>query len=190
MQYNGENSVTEYTLSSFSNFAEGVVGTIEGALGSLGFCSPTGLFDLSLNSVGPTTEIGPATVDGIATTEYAVTVDPSSFLDSPGITTAEEQAIQAAIGVLGGGPITDDLYVDAKGDVVRSVATVDGATLTVDLSDFGNATPVTLPPQQSQVVRSRSPRIVITPTTEHPGSDGTVGITTVPGNIATTTTTS
>ncbi|MGO9343143.1 MAG: hypothetical protein ACLP6E_11600 [Acidimicrobiales bacterium] len=141
----------EYTIPAFSTYAENVVGTTAGALGTFSFCSPTGLFDLTESSIGPTTEVGTATVDGQATTEYAVTIDPSSFLAAPGITPGEAQAMQSAIGLLGGGPILDDVYINAGGDIVRTVSSIDGASLQVDLSNFGNAGTVTLPPQQSSI---------------------------------------
>ncbi len=141
----------EFTLPAFSAYAEGVVGTTAGALGTLSFCSPSGLFDLTQSSIGPTTEVGPATVDGQSTTEYAVTIDPSSFLTAPGITSGESQAMQSAISALGNGTILDDVYIDSAGDIVRTVSSVDGASLQVDLSNFGNAGTVTLPPQQSSI---------------------------------------
>jgi hypothetical protein len=173
-------SYSEYTLPAFSVFAEGVVGTDAGALGTLGFCSPTGLFDLSQSSIGPTTEVGTATVDGITTTEYSVTVDPTTFLAAPGITAGEDQAMKTAITVLGRGRITDDVYIDASGDVVRTVASIDGASLQVDLSNFGAAPPVTLPPQQSaidsattppatQVTKTCNPPTTVTPESSNGG---------------------
>ena len=93
----------EYTIPAFGVYADGVVGDTAGALGTLAFCSPTGLFDLTENSIGPTTEVGTATVDGQSTTEYAVTIDPTSFLDAPGISAGESQAMHSAIDLLGGG---------------------------------------------------------------------------------------
>jgi hypothetical protein len=144
-------SMTEYTLSGFSEYAENVTGRNAGALGTFGFCSPTGLFDLSQNEIGPTTEIGATTVDGVATTEYAVTVNPESFLTAPGITSGEEEAIEGAIGVIGAGSITDDVYIDSAGNVVQTVSSADGATLTVSLSNFGSAGTVTLPPPESSI---------------------------------------
>jgi hypothetical protein len=141
----------EYTIPAFSAYAVGVVGTTAGALGTFAFCSPTGLFDLTQNAIGPTTEVGPATADGQSTTEYQVTIDPSSFLGSPGITSGEAEAMQSAISLLPGGSITDDVYIDAAGDIVRTVSSVDGASLQVDLSNFGGAGTVTLPPQQAQI---------------------------------------
>ena len=141
----------EYTIPAFSTYAEGVVGTTAGALGTFSFCSPSGLFDLTESSIGPTTEVGTATVDGQSTTEYAVTIDPASFLTAPGITSGESQAVQSAISVLGDVPILDDVYIDSAGDIVRTVSNVDGASLQVDLSNFGGAGTVTLPPQQSSI---------------------------------------
>jgi hypothetical protein len=153
----------EYTIPAFAAYADNVVGNTAGALGTFAFCSPTGLFDLTESSIGPTTEVGPATVDGQSTTEYAVTIDPSSFLDSPGISSGESEAMQSAIALLGGGPILDDVYVDAAGDIVRTVSMIDGASLQVDLSNFGGAGTVTLPPQQSTIDSST--------TLPNPGAD-------------------
>jgi hypothetical protein len=147
----------EYTIPAFSSYAEGVVGATAGALGTFSFCSPSGLFDLTQNSIGPTTEVGPASVDGQSTTEYAVLIDPASFLDAPGISSGEAQAIQSAISVLGSGSISDDVYINAAGDIVRTVSSIDGASLQVDLSNFGDAGTVTLPPQQSQIDSSTTP---------------------------------
>jgi hypothetical protein len=194
--FGGQNNYTEFTLPAFSEYAEGTVGNLEGALGTFGFCSPTGLFDLSENSIGPTTEVGPATVDGIATTEYQVSVDPSSFLTAPNVTSAERAAIQDAITVLGSGPVTDDLYVDSQGDVVRTVSAMDGATLQVDLSNFGNAGTVTMPEPQSSITQPRwgvgtpDPTPPSTPITYTglKGTSGTVTSTTVPYMQTTTTT--
>ena len=141
----------EYTIPGFSTYAEGVVGITAGALGTFSFCSPSGLFDLTESSIGPTTEVGMATVDGLSTTEYAVTIDPSTFLAAPGITSGEAQAMQSAINLLGGGSILDDVYIDAAGDIVRTVSSINGSSLQVDLSNFGSAGTVTLPPQQSSI---------------------------------------
>jgi hypothetical protein len=152
----------EYTIPAFSSYAEGVVGATAGALGTFSFCSPSGLFDLTQNSIGPTTEVGSTTVDGQSTTEYAVTIDPASFLDAPGITSGESQAIQSAISVLGSGPILDDVYINGADDIVRTVSSIDGASLQVDLSNFGDAGTVTLPPQQSQIDSSTTPPAPIT----------------------------
>ena len=147
----------EYTIPAFSSYAEGLVGATAGALGTFSFCSPSGLFDLTQSSIGSSTEVGPATVDGQSTTEYAVSIDPASFLDAPGISSGESQAIQSAISVLGSSPISDDVYINAAGDIVRTVSSIDGASLQVDLSNFGNAGTVTLPPQQSQIDSSTTP---------------------------------
>jgi hypothetical protein len=147
----------EYTIPAFSTYAENVVGATAGALGTFSFCSPTGLFDLTESSIGPTTEVGTSTVDGQSTTEYAVTIDPSTFLNAPGITSGEALAIQAAISQLGGGPILDDVYIDAAGDIVRTVSTIDGASLQVDLSNFGEAGTVKLPQEQSSITSSTTP---------------------------------
>jgi hypothetical protein len=95
--------------------------------------------------------VGTATVDGQSTTEYAVTIDPSTFLAAPGISSGETQAMQSAITLLGGGSILDDAYIDAAGDIVRTVSSIDGASLQVDLSNFGSAGTVTLPAQQSSI---------------------------------------
>lgn len=141
----------EYTIPAFATYADGVVGDTAGALGTFAFCSPTGLFDLSEASIGPTTEVGTATVDGQSTTEYAVAIDPTSFLDAPGISAGESQAMQSAISLLGDGSILDDVYVDTSGDIVRTVSNIDGVSLQVDLSNFGGAGTVTLPPQQSTI---------------------------------------
>ena len=51
----------------------------------------------------------------------------------------------------------DDVYVDASGDIVRTVSIVDGASLRVDLSNFGDAGTVTLPPQQSNRILTTPP---------------------------------
>jgi hypothetical protein len=147
----GGPSWQEYTIPAFSSYAEGVVGATAGALGTFSFCSPSGLFDLTQSSIGPTTEVGTATVDGQSTTEYAVTIDPASFLEAPGISSGESQAIQSAIGVLGSGSILDDVYIGSAGDIVRTVSSIDGASLQVDLSNFGDAGTLTQPPQQSQI---------------------------------------
>jgi hypothetical protein len=194
--FNGSTNYSEYTLAGFSEYAEGVVGNLEGALGTFGFCSPTGLFDLSENSIGPTTEVGPTTVDGIATTEYRVTIDPSSFLEAPNVTSAEQAAIQDAITILGSGPVTDDIYVDAQGDVVRSLSTTDDVSLRVDLSNFGTAGTVTFPPPQTQIVQARwgvgtSQPDPSTGVVGSQGTSDTYEITTVPyrSPIMTTTTT-
>jgi hypothetical protein len=149
-------STQEYTIPAFSAYAVNVVGTTAGALGTFAFCSPTGLFDLTQSAIGPTTEVGPATVDGQSTTEYQVMIDPSSFLDSPGITSGESEAMESAISLIQGDSITDDVYIDAAGDIVRTVSSVDGASLQVDLSNFGGAGTVTLPPPQSQIDTSTS----------------------------------
>ncbi len=193
--FNGQNDYTEFTLAGFSEYAEGVVGNLEGALGTFGFCSPTGLFDLSENSIGPTTETGPATVDGIATTEYQVSVDPSSFLDAPNVTSAEQAAIRDAITILGSGSVTDDIYVDAQGDVVRSLSTMDSVSLQVDLSNFGTAGTVTMPAPQTTISQARwgvgtpDPTPPSTPPMigTSQGTSGTVGITTIPYRSMTTT---
>lgn len=170
----------EYTIPAFSTYAENVVGVTAGALGTFSFCSPTGLFDLTESSIGPTTEVGTSTVDGKSTTEYAVTIDPSTFLNAPGITSGEAQAIQSAITQLGGGPILDDVYIDAAGDIVRTVSSIDGASLQVDLSNFGDAGTVSLPQQQSSITSStRSGRIE---------SCGVSGTGTTTGAAVTTTT--
>jgi hypothetical protein len=194
--FNGSTNYSEYTLAGFSEYAEGVVGNLEGALGTFGFCSPTGLFDLSENSIGPTTEVGPATVDGIAATEYQVTIDPSSFLEAPNVTSAEQAAIQDAITILGSGPVTDDIYVDAQGDVVRSLSTTDDVSLQVDLSNFGTAGTVTFPPPQTQIDQARwgvgtSHPNPVTNVGGSQGTSDTYEITTVPygSPIMTTTTT-
>jgi hypothetical protein len=176
----------EYTIPAFSAYAVGIVGTTAGALGTFAFCSPTGLFDLTQNSIGPTTEVGPATVDGQSTTEYQVSIDPSSFLDSPGITSGEAEAMQSAINLLPSGSITDDVYIDAADDIVRTVSSVDGASLQDDLSNFGGAGTVTLPPQQSQIDTSTS----LDPPTEYCSTDVTGGGGAATGNEVTTTTTS
>ena len=152
----GEPGWQEYTIPAFSAYAVGIVGTTAGALGTFSFCSPTGLFDLTQDSIGPSTEVGPATVDGQSTTEYQVTIDPSSFLEAPGITAGEVAAMQSAINLLTGSSITDDVYIDAAGDIVRTVSSAAGASLQVDLSNFGGAGTVTLPPQQSQIDTSTS----------------------------------
>jgi hypothetical protein len=141
----------EYTIPAFAAYADGVVGDTAGALGTFAFCSPTGLFDLSEASIGPTTEVGTATVDGQPTTEYAVTIDPTSFLDAPGISAGESQAMQSAISLLGDSSILDDVYVDASGDIVRTVSNTDGVSLEVDLSNFGGAGTITLPPEQPTI---------------------------------------
>jgi len=143
--------VNEFTLPGFSAFAENAAGDNAGALSTFAFCSPTGLFDLTQNEIGATTLVGPAIVNGIATTEYAVSIDPTTFLDAPGITSGEQQAMQGAIDMLQGGTISDDVYIDSTGDVVQTVSAIDGATFQVDLSNFGNAGTVTLPPQQSTI---------------------------------------
>jgi hypothetical protein len=93
--------------------------------------------------------------------------------------------MQSAITVLGTGAITDDVYVDSSGDILRSVSTIDGATLQVDLSNFGDAGSVTLPPQQNSIdaqVGSMSTQPV-------PGSTGNSTPTTLPPSSTTTTTT-
>ena len=172
----------EYTIPAFSAYAEGVVGITAVALGTFSFCSPSGLFDLTQSSIGPTTEVGTATVDGQSTTEYAVTIDPSTFLAAPGITSGEAQAVQSAINLLGGGSILDDVYIDAAGDIVRTVSSIDGASLQVDLSNFGSAGTVTLPPQQSSIDSSTT---LPNPIQENcPGS----GTSTTTGGTAPTTT--
>lgn len=177
----------EYTIPAFGAYADGVVGDTAGALGTFAFCSPTGLFDLTQSSIGPTTEVGPATVDGQSTTEYAVTIDPTSFLDSPGISTGELQAMQSAISLLGGASILDDVYIDASGDIVRTVSSADGASLQVDLSNFGGAGTVTLPPQQSTVDSSTTSP---SPVTEYCGTGVTPGSGNTTGHAVTTTTSS
>ena len=167
-------SVTEFTLSGFSDYAENVVGQDAGALGTFGFCSPTGLLDLSQNEIGPTTEVGTATVDGVSTTEYSVTVNPISFLSAPGITSGELQAIKAAIGVIHGASITDDIYIDAAGNLVQTVSSADGATLTVNLSNFGDAGTVTLPQSESSITST----VPTTASTYTECSSGQTGATT------------
>jgi hypothetical protein len=180
----------EYTIPAFASYADGVVGTTAGALGTFAFCSPTGLFDLTQSEIGPTTEVGTQTVDGQPTTEYAVTIDPSSFLAAPGISPGETEAMQSAIGLLGDGSITDDVYVDATGDIVRTVSSIDGASLQVDLSNFGTAGTVTLPPQQSTIDSSTASggrsECVVSGMGSRGGSSVTT--TTAPGELTTETT--
>ena len=183
----GEPGWQEYTIPAFSAYAVGIVGTTAGALGTFSFCSPTGLFDLTQDSIGPSTEVGPATVDGQSTTEYQVTIDPSSFLEAPGITAGEVAAIQSAINLLTGSPITDDVYIDTAGDIVRTVSSADGASLQVDLSNFGGAGTVTLPPQQSQIDTSTS---LPKPPTEYCSVRVTIVGGADTGKASTTTTTS
>lgn len=160
-----------------------------GALGTFAFCSPTGLFDLSEASIGPTTEVGTATVDGQQTTEYAVTIDPTSFLDAPGISAGESQAMQSAISLLGDGSILDDVYVDGSGDIVRTVSNIDGVSLQVDLSNFGGAGTVTLPPQQPTIDSSTTlPGSSVRNCLSTSGSGQAVGGAVTGGPVSTTTT--
>jgi hypothetical protein len=168
-------SYTEYTIPAFSSFAENFVGQKEGALATFGFSSPTGLFDISQTSIGPTTEIGKAVVDGVETTEYQVSIDPNTLLQAPGITSGESTAIASAIGILGGAPITDDVYVNSSNEIARTVSSVDHMTLQVDLSNFGSAGTVSLPPQQSEIdTRTGPPTDVTTPVTVLPSSSRTL----------------
>jgi hypothetical protein len=148
----GSTQWNEYTLPAFGSYASGVIGSDAGALGTLVLSGPTGLLDLSGNEIGPTTEIDSGViVDGESTTEYQVSIDPTSLVDAPGITSGEQQAIQNALLTLGSGPIIDDVYVDSSGYIVRTVSDEATASLQVNLTNFGNAGTVTLPGERPDI---------------------------------------
>jgi len=122
-----------------------------GALATIGMASPEGQLSLSQQAIQGATPDGTVTVNGEQASEYAVEIDAAGFLEQPGSTVAENQAIQGALDVIGSNPIKATIAVDSAGYIVQmglSVNYPDGVTAshTITLSNFGSAGSIQLPP--------------------------------------------
>jgi hypothetical protein len=144
------------SIAGFAGITEGTIGTREGAVAMIGLASPTGYLDLYQQDIDGASQTGPSTVDGVPVTVYQVAVDPTQFVNDPGITSEESTAAADAVKVLnaqGYTGTTDEVSIDASGYIreVRSVAHFsDGGTVVFDVtvSNFGCAGTVLMPGQQ------------------------------------------
>ena len=138
-------------LESFQSTVTSCLGTELGALATIGMCSPSGQLASSEQAITGAKPVGTVTVNGEPAEEYGVTIDPAGFLEQPNSTPDENTAIEGALAVIGSNPMSAIVDVDNAGYIVEmdlSVSYADGltATHTIDLSNFGDAGTIVMPP--------------------------------------------
>ncbi len=140
-----------YDLVSYQGTVDLCFGPELGALATIGMASPEGQLALSQQAIAGATPAGTITVNGEPATEYQVEIDPAGFLQQANSTPAEDQAIAGALRVIGNSPVEATVAVDGDGYIVEMVLSVDypdgvTATHTIELSNFGSAGTIQLPP--------------------------------------------
>jgi len=138
-------------LGTTQSAASSCFGSELGALATVATCSPSVQLGLSRQVMTGATLVGPVTVAGQPAEQYAVTIDPVGYLGQPDSTPEENAAIGDALAAIGPNPASAMVDVNADGYVVEadlSVTYADDvtATRTIDLSDFGGAGTIVLPP--------------------------------------------
>jgi hypothetical protein len=202
MSSDGSGSGT--SLPQFAGLTEGTLGSREGAVAMMGMASPTGYLDLIQPAITAAAQTGTGTVDGEPVTNYQVSNDLSELAGAAGTSTAESQAISAALGVLDGeGYTSNDVVVSIDGSgFIRQVRSTDafsdGGTVTLEatFSDFGCAGTVLMPGQTGSgappagcTSPDGAPTTTTTSTTLGPASEPTTAASASTTGVSTTTTT-
>ena len=142
-------------LAKFGSLVESTLGVRAGAVAMMGMASPTGYLDLTQPEITGATTAGQGTVGGVPVAFDRVSLDVARLAATPGVTSSEQAAIQAALGVLeaqGYQGTTVTLGIDAAG-YIREARTVtafsDGwsVVLAATFGNFGCAGRVLMPGQ-------------------------------------------
>ena len=142
-------------LPQFAGITEGTLGEREGAVAMMGMASPTGYLDLIQPAITAAARTGTGTVGGVPVTNYLVDNNLDQLASAPGTSSAESQAISAALALLKAQGYSSDkvvVSIDGSGYIRQVKATdafQDGGAVTLEatFSDFGCAGTVLMPGQ-------------------------------------------
>ncbi len=124
------------SISGFASLVEGTLGNRAGGVAMIGMASPAGYLDLEQESVTGAAQIGPGTVDGTPVTFYQVAVDPARLETMAGLSDDEVATIKAAVAELQGAGYTGTTVkvgIDGAGFIRQ-------ATSVANFSDGGTVT--------------------------------------------------
>jgi hypothetical protein len=105
---------------------------------------PDGSVAMMRKGVKEFKHVGRAKIDGKSFEHYRVTIDPSVGLAALGMDNVPGDSAKI---------VTQDLYVDKDNLMRRTVMTVSGQTITVDVTDWGKPVRISAPPA-SQVTKA------------------------------------